>query len=86
MDANYGKYNFATTLVHEIICEAIRRGRTSANLSSGRDRSKLRWITDPDREIQDAQSLYFFRPRDPRALMAFAYLKMRPPVQRPHSA
>jgi hypothetical protein len=77
MDVAYWKYNFPTTLMFQIITDAIQRGKTTANLSSGIDRSKTRWMTSPDHEIQHAQSLFLFRASDPRAFMASAYLRIR---------
>jgi CelD/BcsL family acetyltransferase involved in cellulose biosynthesis len=82
MDTAYSRYNFPTTLVYEIISDAIRRGKTTANLSSGLDRSKQRWITKPETDIQRARSVYVFRARDPKALLAFTYLKVRDATKR----
>ncbi len=77
MDPRFGRYKFPTTLLVEIIRDAIRRGKTTANLSAGPNRAKTRWITDPARELQEARSILVFRAGDPRALAAWAYLHFR---------
>jgi CelD/BcsL family acetyltransferase involved in cellulose biosynthesis len=42
-DAAYGRYSVMTTLLAEIIKDAISRGSTAVNLSTGNDVSKTRW-------------------------------------------
>jgi CelD/BcsL family acetyltransferase involved in cellulose biosynthesis len=42
-DAAYGRYSVMTTLLAETIKDAIARGLTSVNLSTGNDVSKTRW-------------------------------------------
>jgi CelD/BcsL family acetyltransferase involved in cellulose biosynthesis len=42
-DSAYGRYSIMTTLLAEIIKDAIARGTPAVNLSTGRDVSKTRW-------------------------------------------
>jgi hypothetical protein len=42
-DRAYGRYSVMTTLLAEIVKDAIARGTTSVNLSTGNDVSKTRW-------------------------------------------
>jgi len=45
-DPAFGKYSVMTTLVAEVIQDAIDRGVHSVNLSTGKDVSKMRWGPD----------------------------------------
>lgn len=47
----FGKYSVMTTLVYEVIKEAIEAGKVAVNLSVGRDVSKTRWSPHENRYL-----------------------------------
>jgi CelD/BcsL family acetyltransferase involved in cellulose biosynthesis len=64
-DPAFARYSVMTTLVAEILQDAIRRGVSSVNLSSGRDVSKTRWGPE---EVTYMSGLEFSSPRMARVL------------------
>lgn len=72
-DPSWWDYGVATTLLSEALRRRIARGDTSANLSTGLERSKLRW----SRELRLHQDFILVRKRHRSSLAFGAFWTMR---------